>query len=225
MTDIILLEDDRELREEVADFLRGQGHGVREGGSKREFRLLNADRPCEIAILDRRLPDGDGMDLIAEGREAAWRCGFILMTARDACRERIAGYEMGADHYLTKPVRLDELAVILNSLARRLHLAPHWRLDLTLGLLYAPNGIRVDLTGLEAAFLAVLGVHPNQPQDRRQLVLELGKDYRSYDSRNLDALLKRLRKKVRNASGLELPVQTRHGLGYMLVGRLQREGD
>ena len=225
MTDIILLEDDRELREEVADFLRGQGHEVREAGSKREFRHLNAEQICEIAILDRRLPDGDGMNLIAEGRIAAWRCGFILMTARDAFQDRIEGYELGADHYLTKPVRLDELAVILKSLARRLHLEPHWRLNLTLGLLHTPNGIRVDLTGLEAAFLAVLGVHPNQPQDRRQLVLELGKDYRSYDSRNLDALLKRLRKKVRNASGLELPVQRRHGLGYMLVGLLQREGD
>ncbi|MBP6807634.1 MAG: response regulator transcription factor [Chromatiaceae bacterium] len=225
MTNIILLEDDRELREEVADFLRGQGHEVREAGSKREFRTFQAEQPCEIAILDRRLPDGDGMNLIAEGHAAAWRCGFILVTARDAFRDRIEGYDVGADHYLTKPVRLDELAVILKSLARRLRLVPHWRLNLTLGLLHTPNGIRVELTGLEAAFLAVLGVHPNQPQDRRQLVLELGKDYRSYDSRNLDALLKRLRKKVRNASGLELPVQTRHGLGYMLVGLLRREGD
>ena len=225
MTNIILLEDDRELREEVADFLRSQGHEVREAGSKREFRTFQAEQPCEIAILDRRLPDGDGMNLIAEGHAAAWRCGFILVTARDAFRDRIEGYDVGADHYLTKPVRLDELAVILKSLARRLRLVPHWRLNLTLGLLHTPNGIRVELTGLEAAFLAVLGVHPNQPQDRRQLVLELGKDYRSYDSRNLDALLKRLRKKVRNASGLELPVQTRHGLGYMLVGQLQREGD
>lgn len=225
MTNLILLEDDRELREEVADFLRGQGHEVREAGSKREFRTLFAAQACEIAILDRRLPDGDGMDLIAEGQAGAWRCGFILMTARDAFRDRINGFDVGADHYLTKPVNLDELAVILRSLARRLHLEPHWRLNLMLGLLHAPNGIRVELTGLEAAFLAVLGGHPNHPQDRRQLVLDLGKDYRSYDSRNLDALLNRLRKKVRKASGLDLPVQTRHGLGYMLVGRLEREGD
>ncbi len=99
MTNIILLEDDRELREEVADFLRGQGHEVREAGSKREFRTLQAEQPCEIAILDRRLPDGDGMNLIAEGHAASWRCGFILVTARDVFRDRIEGYDVGADHY------------------------------------------------------------------------------------------------------------------------------
>lgn len=99
MTNIILLEDGREVREEVAEFLRGQGHEVREAGSKREFRTLQAEQPCEIAILDRRLPDGDGMNLIAEGHAAAWRCGFILVTARDVFRDRIKGYDVGADHY------------------------------------------------------------------------------------------------------------------------------
>ena len=217
MARILLVEDDRDLREEVADFLRGEGHLVREAGSRREFRALMAEDACDIALLDRRLPDGDGMDLITEGRMAGWRCGFVLLTARDAAPERIAGYETGADHYLTKPVRLDELAVILKSLVRRLHLDAHWRLNLALGLLHAPNGHRIELTGLEVAFLAVLGAHLNQPLDRRRIIQELGRDYLSYDPRNLDALLRRLRRKVREASGEDLPVQTRHGLGYVLV--------
>ncbi len=220
MAAILLVEDDLDLREEVADFLRGEGHTVREAGSRREFRALMAAEPCDIAILDRRLPDGDGLDLISEGRAAGWRCGFVLMTARDAAAERIAGYETGADHYLTKPVRLDELAVILKSLARRLHLGAHWRLNLALGLLQAPNGKKVELTGLEAAFLAILGAHLNQPLDRRQIIQDLGRDYLSYDPRNLDALLRRLRRKVREDAGADLPVQTRHGLGYVLVEAL-----
>ncbi len=217
MVRILLVEDDRDLREEVADFLRGEGHVVREAGSRQEFRALMAEEPCDIALLDRRLPDGDGLDLIGEGRAVGWRCGFVLLTARDAAPERIAGYETGADHYLTKPVRLDELAVILKSLARRLHLDTHWRLHLALGLLHAPNGQRIDLTGLEAAFLAILGAHLHQPLDRRQIIQELGRDFLSYDPRNLDALLRRLRRKVREAAGADLPVLTRHGLGYVLV--------
>lgn len=220
MAAILLVEDDLDLREEVADFLRGEGHTVREAGSRREFRALMAAEPCDIALLDRRLPDGDGLDLISEGRAAGWRCGFVLMTARDAAAERIAGYETGADHYLTKPVRLDELAVILKSLTRRLHLGAHWRLNLALGLLQAPNGNKVELTGLEAAFLAILGAHLNQPLDRRQIIQDLGRDYLSYDPRNLDALLRRLRRKVREDAGADLPVQTRHGLGYVLVEAL-----
>jgi len=223
MAELLLLEDDRELREEIADFLRAQGHGVREAASRREFRTLMAEGAAEIAILDRRLPDGDGMDLITEAQAAGWHCGFILLTARDAGQDRIAGYGVGADYYLTKPVNLDELAVILKTLARRLHLAPHWRLNLALGLLHAPDGSLVYLTGLEAAFLAVLGGHPNLPLDRRQITEGLGKDYRSYDPRNLDALLRRLRKKVREATGQDLPVQTRHGLGYVLLQPLAWE--
>jgi DNA-binding response OmpR family regulator len=217
MVRILLVEDDRDLREEVADFLRGEGHVVREAGSRQEFRALMAEEPCDIALLDRRLPDGDGLDLIGEGRAVGWRCGFVLLTARDAAPERIAGYETGADHYLTKPVRLDELAVILKSLARRLHLDTHWRLHLALGLLHAPNGQRIELTGLEAAFLAILGAHLHQSLDRRQIIQELGRDFLSYDPRNLDALLRRLRRKVREAAGADLPVLTRHGLGYVLV--------
>ncbi len=223
MVRILLVEDDRDLREEVADFLRGEGHVVREAGSRQEFRALMAEEPCDIALLDRRLPDGDGLDLIGEGRAVGWRCGFVLLTARDAAPERIAGYETGADHYLTKPVRLDELAVILKSLARRLHLDTHWRLHLALGLLHAPNGQRIDLTGLEAAFLAILGAHLHQPLDRRQIIQELGRDFLSYDPRNLDALLRRLRRKVREAAGADLPVLTRHGLGYVLVEDLVSE--
>lgn len=223
MARILLVEDDRDLREEVADFLRGEGHAVREAGSRQEFRALMVAEPCEIALLDRRLPDGDGLELIGEGRAAGWPCGYVLLTARDAAAERIAGYETGADHYLTKPVRLDELAVILKSLARRLHLDAHWRLNLALGLLQAPNGKRIELTGLEAAFLAILGAHLNLPLDRRQIIQELGRDYLSYDPRNLDALLRRLRRKVREASAADLPVQTRHGLGYVLVEELVAE--
>ena len=220
MARILLVEDDRDLREEVAEFLRGEGHPVREAGSRREFRALMAAEPCEIALIDRLLPDGDGLDLIREGRAMGWRCGYVLLTGLDAPPERIAGYESGADHYLTKPVRLDELAVILKSLIRRLHLDAHWRLNLALGLLQAPNGKKVELTGLEAAFLAILGAHLNQPLDRRQIIQDLGRDYLSYDPRNLDALLRRLRRKVREDAGADLPVQTRHGLGYVLVEAL-----
>jgi len=223
MAELLLLEDDRELREEIADFLRAQGHVVREASCRKEFRALMADQVAEIAILDRRLPDGDGMDLIAEAQASGWHCGFVLLTARDAGLDRIAGYGMGADYYLTKPVNLDELAVILKTLTRRLHLDPDWRLNLALGLLRAPDGALVYLTGLEATFLAVLGGHPNQLLDRRQITQGMGKDYRSYDPRNLDALLRRLRKKVHDATGQDLPVQTRHGLGYVFLQPLTWE--
>lgn len=222
MATLLLIEDDVELREELKDFLRDLGHGLVEAATFKEGRACLASHKIDIAIIDRRLPDGDGLALAREDIAPSPRPGIIFLTARDLAVDRIEGYEVGADHYLTKPVNLDELAVIIKSLGRRLQLEAQWRLNMALGTLKAPNGRLIAITGLEAAFLDMLARHPHSPLDRRELITGLGKDYRNYDPRNLDALLRRLRKKVHAGSGQDLPIHTRHGLGYQLIEPLTR---
>ncbi|MFY8103377.1 MAG: response regulator transcription factor, partial [Ramlibacter sp.] len=119
MAHILLLDDEGELREEVGDFLRAAGHVVDEAGSIRQFRQYVPGRSYDVLIVDRALPDGEGLELVAELRGEGVRSGIVLFTARDASRDRITGYESGADHYLTKPIRLDELAAVVGALARR----------------------------------------------------------------------------------------------------------
>lgn len=224
MAQLILLDDEGEFREEVAEFLSEQGLEVSEVSCIQEFRELYARRGCDIAVIDRNLPDGDGMSLVTELRRAGARCGIVLFTARDASQERIAGYTLGADHYLTKPIRLDELGAILSSLARRLQAAPKWELNMATWDLRTPLGETHKLTGLESAFLNALADHPGKAVSRRDIVEALGKNFHAYDPRNLDALVKRLRQKVEGDGQTPLPVKTVHGVGYLLAAPLALVG-
>ncbi len=223
MAHILLLDDESELREEVADFLRTVGHDVDEAGSIRQFRQYVPGRTYDVLVIDRALPDGEGLELVAQLRSEGLRSGIVVFTARDASRDRISGYQSGADHYLTKPIRLDELAAVIGALVRRV--APHgdWRLDTTQWSLWTPEGQPVRLTAQEHGLLLALAKAPQKTLSRRQIVEVLGKDMASYDPRNLDALVLRLRRKVRDISAASLPLKTVHGAGYALTQELGLE--
>ncbi len=216
MAQLLLLDDEVDLREEVADFLRSQGHQVTEVGSLAAFRSAYRQQPCGIALIDRLLPDGDGLQLIEELRQAQARCGLIVLSARNAPIDRVWGYHQGADHYVTKPVNLDVLAAIVAALARRLPSPQGWELLPGCWCLLAPAGQRIELTAQEYAFMVALAKASLQVLTRRYLVTAMGKDYLSYDPRSLDALLLRLRRKAQAAGAAELPIKTVHGVGYVL---------
>ncbi len=217
MAHILLLDDESELREEVGDFLRAAGHEVDEAGSIRQFRQYVPARAYDVLIIDRALPDGEGLELVAELRAEGVRSGIVMFTARDASRDRIAGYELGADHYLTKPIRLDELAAVVAALARRVTPPGGWRLDVAQWSLWSPEGEPVRLTAQEHQMLLALSKAPQKSLSRRHIVEVLGKDMASYDPRNLDALVLRLRRKASEVSAAPLPLKTVHGSGYALT--------
>lgn len=217
MSRILLLDDESDLREEVAEGLRLRGHEVVEVGTIRQFhQYFRADR-FDILLVDRMLPDGDGLDLVAELRDQGVRCGIVMFTARDSTGDRIAGYERGADHYATKPIRLEELLALVASLSWRVSAPRAWRLDESRWMLTAPDGAHIELTALEHGFLTALSRSAREVMSRRQIVDALGRDLASYDPRNLDALVLRLRKKVAQASAEPLPLKTAHGTGYSLT--------
>lgn len=223
MAHILLLDDESELREEVGDFLRGAGHEVDEAGSIRQFRQYVPGRTYDVLIIDRALPDGEGLELVAQLREEGVRSGIVVFTARDASRDRISGYGSGADHYLTKPIRLEELSAVVSALVWRVAPRASWRLDSTEWSLWAPEGTPVRLTAQEHSLLLALARAPQRSLSRRQIVEVLGKDMSSYDPRNLDALVLRLRRKAGEVSPAPLPLKTVHGTGYALTQDLALE--
>lgn len=216
MSRILLLDDEVDLREEVAEYLRNQGFMVDEAVSLREFDQRTRMVQYDIVILDRLLPDGDSIERVDEFRSQHPHCGVIMFTARDSSRDRITGYKMGADHYITKPIRMDELAAIVLTLSRRLHNQQNWRLSSSNWILTSPDNHSISLTGLEFMFLSVLAQHAPRAVARKALVEALGKSQDSYDPRNLDALVLRLRKKVAEVTRTPLPLKTLHGAGYSL---------
>jgi DNA-binding response OmpR family regulator len=169
-----------------------------------------------MAIVDRSLPDGDGLDLVRDLRNQGVRCGVIMFTAKDATQDRIDGFKSGVDHYLTKPVRLQELGAVVESLSWRLKATASWRLILSTWELRAPGGVVIRLTAQENAFLQVLVEQVGQTVSRKKVVQSLGKNFADYDPRNLDVLVLRLRKKVASVTTAVFPVKTVHGAGYVI---------
>ncbi len=216
MAAVILLDDEEDILDEFATYLQSLGHQVQTVGTIKQFSSLFSTHKPDIAVVDRSLPDGDGLDLVRELREQGVRCGVIMFTAKDATQDRIDGFKSGVDHYLTKPVRLQELGAVVESLSWRLKATASWRLILSTWELRAPGGVVIRLTAQESAFLQVLVEQLGQTVSRKKVVQSLGKNFVDYDPRNLDVLVLRLRKKVASLTPALFPLKTVHGVGYVI---------
>jgi two-component system OmpR family response regulator len=210
MTTIALLEDEADLREEVADFLESCGHRVLQAGSLAEFPPLLSQ--ARIVILDVMLPDGSGFDAVRQIRSASCRTGIVMLTALGELQDRLAGFNEGADHYLVKPFRLLELEAVIESLLRRI--GREWVFDPRSATLVDPLGHSLSLTDQEAAFVGTLTRARGAVISRREVVDALGQDWSSYDLRRLDTLVSRLRSRWQRSCGRDLPLRTLHREGY-----------
>jgi DNA-binding response OmpR family regulator len=217
---LILLDDERSFVDELADYLRAQGHEALCTYDATEFRRVMASNSFDVAILDAGLPDGDGFNLTAALRQQKQQQVFvILLTARCRTEDKLMGYGAGADHYLTKPVKFAELNAIIAALERRI-VTTGWALKLSQRLLCSPSGETVELTDKEFLLLQLLGSQPHKTFDRRAIAAAFGIEFIEYDQRRLDTLVSRLRRKVLTQNSLDLPLHTAHGSGYAFDGRV-----
>ncbi|MGG1948485.1 response regulator transcription factor [Trinickia sp. NRRL B-1857] len=206
----MLLDDEVELREEIAAFLERRGWLVSHAGTVAEFRALAMH--ADIAVVDVMLPDGNGFEAASWLREKRDSCGIVMLTARGETHDKVSGLTGGADHYLVKPIKLLELEAILRALTRRV--VSNWRLDRQAGALVAPQGNRLEVSAGESALLELLASHPSQPVSRRQIAECFGYKWLDYDERRLEAMVSRLRQRWRSEAGTELPLKTAHRIGY-----------
>lgn len=225
MRDVILVEDEAVLREELDEFLAANGYRVDAEASLEGFRRRYDPRRHGIALVDLGLPDGDGLVLIRELRERGERLGIVVLTARGGARDRIAGLDIGADYYLPKTIDLDELAATLAALSRRLDdasAAPPdgaWVLELGARRLSAPGFAPIALSQQDLTVLHELMRGAGEIASRQQIVRALGEHFLSYDQRRLDTQIRRLRRKVNEATGLTLPLNTARNAGYCFHAR------
>jgi len=217
MAHIILLEDERILREELVDFLSGYGHMVDAADCLAGFAQCFRSEQHTIAIIDIGLPDGSGLDLVQQLREQKMSLGIIVLTARSGVPDKLAGLERGADHYLPKSTDLDELAGIVAALQRRLDaggLSLCWVLHTAGRTLVPPGMAAIDLSPHDFAVLKTIIDGKGQPITRRAIVDALGDDYFTSDPARLDTQMRRLRRKVSEATGKDLPIKTLRNEGY-----------
>ncbi len=217
MAEIILLEDERILRRELADFLTQNGHSVAVAGSLAEFNQGFQPERHAIAIIDIGLPDGNGLDLVRHLRQQKMNLGIIILTARSSTPDKLNGLDCGADHYLPKSTDLDELAGTVAALARRLDaggLSQRWVLQSAGRKLIPPGQAAIDLSPQDFAVLKIIIAGDGQPVRRHAIVEAMGSDYSTTDPARLDTQMRRLRRKVADATGNELPIKTLRNEGY-----------
>ncbi|MGZ0786057.1 response regulator transcription factor [Pseudomonas saponiphila] len=223
MLELILLEDEPVIAEELAEFLGDCGYRVTLVGDIAAFtRTFDAKRHS-LAVIDLGLPDGDGLELILGLRQQGGTLGIVAFTARAAIEQKVLGLRIGADHYLTKGCDLDELAAVINALVRRLGLqgeAQPWRLATGPRELWAPNQRMLRLSNQDTLVLQALMNGAGSNVSRRQIVEALGEDWLGYDQRRLDTQMRRLRRKVEQATDLELPIKTLRNSGYCFYERV-----
>jgi DNA-binding response OmpR family regulator len=218
---VLVVEDEPDLRATMVSFLNLSGFVADGVGRNSEFEAWRQTHDCDLVLLDLGLPDGDGLS-IARVLKAETNCGIVIVTARGELDERLEGYAVGADHYLLKPVDMREVVVVLRAVHGRM--APKeavWLLDATGWRLTAPNGKDVRLTQSEVTVLKTLTQTPGELVPRGNLAVCLGFDAVDYDPRRMEIMIRRLRKKIIDETGLPVPIETVHGQGYAFAATVE----
>lgn len=230
MIQVALVEDDRDLLDDVAFSLRDEGLNVAACADGRELDRLLARESFDVVVLDIGLPGEDGLSIARRLRRTLPQLGIVMLTARTAAHDRVQGMVDGADVYLGKPVDLRELALVIRALARRLAVgdAPSEQ-ELTLlvadNTLLCPSGERIDLTPSETVVLSRLARATGRQASRRQIIEAFGGTYLDYDERRLETIVSRLRRKLEAAGLPPDTVRAIRGSGYALQTPIQeRQG-
>ena len=220
---ILIVEDDRKGARILYKGLEEEGFtiDVATNGGEAEQALGNVD--YDLVILDWLLPDKPGIDICRDLRRRNASIPILMLTAKDALSDRVAGLNTGADDYLTKPYAFWELLARIRALLRRSQHArpPLVRVaDLTIDSVtheVARRGQAIDLTAKEYALLNALAQHAGQVLTRAQLMKHLGHEEAENASNILDVYISHLRKKIDDGSDLPL-IRTVRGRGFCLGG-------
>lgn len=227
---LALVEDDRLLREEIEVHLRAHGFDVHAVNSAAGLDDLSARIAFDLYLIDLNLPGENGLSLCRRVRESRPDAGIVIMTARVALNDKIAGYKQGgADLYLTKPVSPDELVLVLLSLGRRLkqtQTANEWSMSLRDRTLLGPDqDQKLRLTSKEKAILlALVQAKDNTLESGVLCDLFADEDADALMSKHaLEELIARLRKKFKSvqADGDEPAIKSVWGVGYQLCVRIK----
>lgn len=231
---LLVVDDDREIRSLVAQFLTKHGFrvtGVRDGAEM--MRTLDGAR-VDLIVLDLMLPGEDGLSLCRRLRAAPQtaQTPVIMLTAMGEETDRIVGLEMGADDYLAKPFSPRELLARIKAVLRRVSAPPvagapaaagtvlrfeGWSLDLTKRELRSPDGVLVQLSAGEYDLLVAFVEHPQRVLTRDQLLdLARGRSAVPFD-RSVDVQVSRLRRKIEPDPAEPTLIKTVRGGGYLFT--------
>ena len=217
----LVLEDDERLRSLVVRTLARGGIACDEATRIAEAEELLDLHDYDLLVLDRRLPDGDGLTVCRHARDRGFRHSILMLTAMDQAEDEVAGLSEGADDYLGKPFDLEVLAARTRALLRRNETrAPR---ELASGDLRLDPGRRtasrgadlLELTSREFTILELLMRSPGAVVSREEILEQAWGEREEPMSNTIDVLVGRLRRKL---DRLKQPsrIETVRGMGYRL---------
>jgi two-component system, OmpR family, response regulator len=221
---ILLVEDDPDLGPAIAKALRGESCAVDLIADGVDAEHLGDTEHYDAAVLDLGLPGRDGIAILKAWREAGRTLPVLILTAREGWSDKVAGFKAGADDFLTKPFRIEELVMRLRALVRRA--SGHAATRIECGPLafesqsgqFELDGLPLKLTAFEWRVLSALMLNKEAVIPRLELLERVYEGDADVDSNSLEVIVGRLRRKI----GADL-IETVRGRGYRLTDSAQAQ--
>ncbi|AZN72126.1 DNA-binding response regulator [Georhizobium profundi] len=213
----LVVEDDERIAAQLAEALTAAGFAVDTSHDGEAAEFLGMTETYDVVVLDLGLPKMDGISVLTSWRRGKRLMPVLILTARDDWSEKVRGFRAGADDYIVKPFRMEEVVVRCRSLVRRA--AGHATSELTCGPLVLDtqlaiitlDGLPLKLTAFETRMLSYLIHHAERPITRTELSEHLYERDTDRDFNSIEVIIGRLRRKIgRNM------IETIRGQGYRL---------
>jgi DNA-binding response OmpR family regulator len=236
MTKILAVDDDSSVRDIVQVGLERAGFEVHVFSTGQEALSFFAGNHVDLAVVDIRLPDLSGLDIVRRIRNDHPRIGIIVLSGEHETSDRVIGLEIGADDYLTKPFEVRELVARVRSVLRRkardtaapvqdladVYVFDGWRLRLNAQVLSDPDGRDVPLTASEFKLLECFVTHPGRVLTREHISTLISSAGVPLAERSITSRVKRLRKKLGETGRAASAITTLRDTGYMFVAKVEK---
>lgn len=219
---LLVMEDEPVLRETLAQQFRAAGFAIDAAGDGVEGEYAGLEFPIDVAVVDLGLPGRSGLDAIRTWRKAGRTFPILILTARDGWQEKVAGLDAGADDYVTKPFRFEEVLARVQALLRR---STGWSHPLircgaveldTRAQEVRVAGNAVELTAFEYRLLEYLMLRAGQVVSKGELTEKLYEQDFERDSNTIEVFVGRLRRKLDPDNRHQL-IETLRGRGYRIA--------
>lgn len=222
MNHLLLVEDDAGIRESLRDYFAGRDWLVRDCGDARGAEAALAAERFHMVLLDLRLPDGDGLNVLRALRKRGDRTPVIVLTARGEVDQRVRGLQLGADDYVVKPFSVHELDARIQAIQRRAEQPSvavrlgEVEVDLAAHEVRRAGDERLRLLPKEAELLAHLLRHRGQALTREAILRAVWGYDATPTTRTVDTHVFQLRRKIEVEPSHPRVLRTVHGVGYQL---------
>jgi len=216
---ILIIEDEKNLREQLYARLQGQGYAVDAASDGEEGLFLAMEHPFDAAVIDLGLPKLSGIEVIKQLRSQGSALPILILTARSRWEEKVEGLEAGGDDYLAKPFHIEELQARLRALIRRS--AGSGDSEVRCGPVtlntrkqsVTADGKELELTAYEYKVIEYLMLHAGEVVSKTVLTEHIYDQDFDLDSNVIEVFIGRLRKKL-DPENCYKPIETLRGRGY-----------